>query len=164
MTCERHLVSNTGLNLTSEYNRCYTAFVASSSHKMDVVHIWVEAATFSERLQPPTSLPCCDCLEGCWQSVGAVAVQSLFCLEVCRVNQFILWGQPNKYHKLLLSIDVLQMLVCYLEVKNHCEGIHFLIYVELYCTSLNGQFVLQKEPPWFLELFKMTYEQCFLNN
>lgn len=41
------------------------------------------------------------------------------------VNQFILWGQPNKYRKVLLSTDVLQMLVCYLEVKKHCEGNHF---------------------------------------
>jgi len=53
---------------------------------------------------------------------------------MCRVDQFIPWVQPNKYHKLLLSIVVLQMLVCYLEVKKHCEGINFFIYVELYCT------------------------------
>lgn len=33
------LVSNTGLNLTSVYSRCYAVSVASSSHKMDVVPI-----------------------------------------------------------------------------------------------------------------------------
>lgn len=33
------MFSNTGLNLTSVYNRCYTAFVAPSNLKMDVVHI-----------------------------------------------------------------------------------------------------------------------------
>lgn len=59
-------------------------------------------------------------LPWCWCSTGS------FLPRVVPVNQFILWGQPSKYHKVLLSTDVLQMLVRYLEVKNHCEGIHFL--------------------------------------
>lgn len=119
----------------------------------------------SETLQPPALLP----------HVLPLRILALHwdrCIIVSFLRRDVLSQLINFMRvaheclKILLLVDVLQMLVCYLEVKNHCEDIHLYIKVHLYCTSLKDQFVLQKKKQTTLTFgtLKMTYEQHFLKN